>query len=159
MSGQAITPFLWFDHAAEAAVEFWLGIFPAARVTKVLRYGKAGPGPEGSVMTIAFELLGMQYTAINGGPLYRMNGAISFVVHCDSQAEIDYYWERLGEGGTVHRCGWLTDRFGVTWQVVPRRLPLLLDAPDPEQRARVTAAMLHMVKLDLPALEAAAGPA
>lgn len=153
---QAISPFLWFNDNAEAAVEFWLGIFPAARITRVLRYGKLGPGAEGSVMTIAFELNGMEYTAVNGGPFHEFNGAISFVIHCDTQAEIDHYWSGLGAGGKLHQCGWLTDRFGVTWQVVPRRLVELLDAPDSGVRERVMGAMLQMVKLDLAVLEQAA---
>jgi predicted 3-demethylubiquinone-9 3-methyltransferase (glyoxalase superfamily) len=153
---QNITPFLWFNDNAEMAVDFYLGIFPDAKITKVLRYGKSGPGVEGSVMTITFTLAGLEYTAINGGPMFTFSGGISFVVHCNTQAEVDHYWEKLGEGGQYHPCGWLTDKFGVTWQVVPRQLVQLLDTPDQEQSERVMKTMMKMGKLEIAPLEQAA---
>lgn len=153
---QPLTPFLWFNDNAEAAVNYYLTVFPDASISKVLRYGKAGPGPEGSVMTMAFQLRGLQFTALNGGPHYSFSGAISFVIHCDTQAEVDHYWDKLGTGGKLHQCGWLTDRFGMTWQVVPRQLVELLDTPDAALAQRVTQAMMQMVKLDIAMLEAAA---
>lgn len=153
---QNITPFLWFNDNAEAAVDFYLGIFADARITKILRYGKAGPGAEGSVMTIAFTLNGLEYTAINGGPMFSFSGAISFVVHCNTQKEVDHYWDKLGAGGQYHPCGWLTDKFGVTWQVVPRQLVQLLDTPDQQQNERVMQAMMKMGKLEIAPLEQAA---
>ncbi|MES2623769.1 MAG: VOC family protein [Pseudomonadota bacterium] len=153
---QNITPFLWFNNNAEAAVNFYLGIFPAATITKTMRYGKAGPGVEGSVMTISFTLNGLEYTAINGGPMFSFNGAISFVIHCNTQPEVDHYWDKLGAGGLFHQCGWLTDKFGVTWQVVPRQLVELLDTPDTQQNERVMQAMMKMIKLEIAPLEQAA---
>lgn len=150
---QKLTPFLWFNDKAEAAVDFYVGIFPDARIDKVLRYSQTGPGPEGSVMTIAFTLAGQQYTALNGGPRFSFNGAISFVIDCGHQAEIDYYWEELGAGGQYHACGWVTDRFGLTWQVVPRCLPELLGHADPAVSERVMQAMLTMTKLEIAPLE------
>ena len=112
--GVAVTPFLWFNDNAEQAVDFYVGIFPQASVSKVIRYGKAGPGAEGTVMTIAFSLAGQEFTALNGGPYFTFSGAISFVVHCNTQDEVDHFWTHLGDGGTVHQCGWVTDRFGIT---------------------------------------------
>lgn len=153
---QPVTPFLWFNDNAETAVNYYMTVFPDSSISKVLRYSKAGPGPEGSVMTMAFSLRGMQFTALNGGPYYSFTGAISFVIHCDSQDEVDHYWDRLGDGGTVHQCGWLTDRFGITWQIVPRQLVELLDTTDAGQAGRVAQAMMKMVKLEIAPLEAAA---
>ena len=153
---QNITPFLWFTDNAEVAVNYYLGVFPDSKITKILRYGKAGPGVEGSVMTISFTLAGLEYTAINGGPMFSFNGAISFVVHCNTQAEVDHYWEKLGTGGQYHPCGWLTDMFGVTWQVVPRQLVELLDTPDQQQSERVMKVMMKMGKLEIAPLEQAA---
>ncbi len=153
---QNITPFLWFNDNAEKAVDYYLGIFPDAKITTVLRYGKAGPGVEGSVMTISFTLAGLEYTAINGGPMFTFSGGISFVVHCNTQAEVDHYWNKLGAGGQYHPCGWLTDKFGVTWQVVPRQLVQLLDTPDQGQSERVMTAMMKMGKLEIAPLEQAA---
>lgn len=153
---QAITPFLWFNDNAEAAVNHYLGIFPGAKISKVLRYGKGSHGAEGSVMTIAFNLLGLDFTALNGGPYYEFTGAISFVIHCDKQEEVDHYWDKLGEGARIHQCGWLTDKFGVTWQIVPRQLITLLDTTDAAQAQRVMQAMMKMVKLEIAPLEQAA---
>jgi predicted 3-demethylubiquinone-9 3-methyltransferase (glyoxalase superfamily) len=153
---QRITPFLWFDNQAEEAVSFYTSVFENSRIVTVNRYGEAGPGPNGSVMTIAFELEGQQFTALNGGPVYAFNPAISFVVNCEDQEQVDYYWDRLLQGGSTMQCGWLTDQFGVSWQIVPTRLLELLADPDPERAKRVTEAMLAMIKLDIAELEAAA---
>ena len=152
---QRITPFLWFDDQAEEAVELYTSIFKNSRVGKVTRYGKAGPGPEGSVMTISFELEGLQFTALNGGPEFQFNEAISFIVDCQSQEEVDELWDRLSEGGEEGPCGWLKDRFGVSWQIVPTILPELLNDPDLEKAQRVTEAMLKMKKIDIGALKQA----
>ena len=153
---QRITPFLWFDNQAEDAVSFYTSIFEDSRILRVQRYSEAGPGPTGTVMTVAFELEGEPFTALNGGPVYEFNPAISFVVNCKDQEQVDYYWDRLFEGGTPMQCGWLTDQFGVSWQIVPTRLLELLADPDPERAKRVTEAMLKMIKLDIAELEAAA---
>lgn len=158
---QRITPFLWFDREAEEAVHLYASIFPNSRIVTSTRYDKQSAEvsgqPEGSVMTIAFQLDGQDFTAINGGPHLQFSGAISFVVHCETQAEVDHYWERLGAGGdqTARQCGWLKDRFGVSWQVVPTILPELLNHPDPEKARRATQAMLGMKKLDVEALRRA----
>ncbi|MGQ9426577.1 VOC family protein [Gilvimarinus sp. F26214L] len=156
---QKITPFLWFDNQAEEAVEFYTSVFRDAKIGTIARYGKEGPGPEGSVMTASFEIEGMEFTALNGGPLFRFNESISFVINCADQDEVDYYWERLLEGGEAQQCGWLKDRFGVSWQVVPTELMDLLNNSDPATKGRVVSAMLKMIKLDLPALRQAAEPA
>lgn len=155
---QAITPFLWFDGNAEDAVKHYLGIFPNSALGRVLRYGKNGMGREGGVMTLDFTLNGMQFTALNGGPLYSFSSATSFTIHCGTQQEVDHYWEKLGAGGRHQPCGWLVDGFGVTWQVVPTQLPDLLASADEAVVQRVTQAMLQMTKLDIAALaKAAAG--
>jgi predicted 3-demethylubiquinone-9 3-methyltransferase (glyoxalase superfamily) len=153
---QKITPFLWFDNNAEDAVNFYLDVFPRSSIRQALRYGKAGPGPEGSVMVIDFTLDGSEFTALNGGPMMKFSGAVSFVINCTSQPELDYYWDKLGAGGQYQQCGWLIDRFGVTWQVVPTRLIELMSSPDAATHQRVTEAMMKMVKLDIAALEKAA---
>lgn len=145
-----ITPFLWFDNNAEEAVEFYLNVFPNSRRTSELRAGDAGPGPKGSIMTISFELDGQPFTALNGGPQHQFNEAISFVVHCSGQAEIDHYWSKLGDGGAEIACGWLKDRFGVRWQVIPQNIAELLRHP---AAMRV---MMTMKKLDIAVLQAAA---
>lgn len=146
-----ITPFLWFDKNAEEAVEFYLRAFPNSRRTGELRSGDAGPGPKGSIVTISFELDGQTFTALNGGPSYQFNEAISFFIHCKDQAEIDHYWSKLLEGGGSEiACGWLKDRFGVRWQVVPEKIGELVRHPG---AMRV---MMTMKKLDIAALEAAA---
>lgn len=156
VKSQKITPFLWFDREAEEAMNFYVSVFPHAKVGTVTRYGAAGPGPAGSVMICTFELEGQPFTALNGGPQERFNGAVSFVIDCATQAEVDHFWERLSAGGRTNRCGWLTDKFGLTWQVVPSVLPQLLSQPDPQKAQRVMQAMLQMTKLDIAALQAAA---
>lgn len=154
---QTITPFLWFDTQAEEAVDFYVSVFPDSAIMSVRRYGEAGPGPAGSVMVIAFKLRGQEFNALNGGPVYQFNPAISFVVDCVTQDEIDHYWDALVSGGGAPvQCGWLVDKFGVSWQIVPRQLSELLSSPDPEAGKRVTEAMLKMIKLDIAQLEAAA---
>ena len=156
---QKISPFLWFDSQAEEAAKFYVSVFGNSRILKTVRYGTAGPGPAGSVMTVVFELNGVQFTALNGGPLHRFSEAISFVVNCQSQAEVDTVWEKLSAGGQPDRCGWVKDRYGLSWQVVPSVLPVLLGDPDAAKAQRTMAAMLKMSKLDIAALEKAhAGP-
>ena len=153
---QKITPFLWFDGNAEEAMNFYTSIFKTAKVGSILRYGEGGPGPAGSVLTASFELEGLQFTALNGGPHYKFSEAISFHVACESQEEVDYFWERLGAGGQIQQCGWLKDRFGVSWQIVPTALPHLLGNPDHAKANRVMQAMLQMMKFDIAAHELAA---
>jgi len=153
---QTITPFLWFDDQAEQAMNFYLSIFKNAKVLGVNHYGDAGPGPKGSVMTASFELDGQAFVALNGGPLFSFNQAISFVVNCQTQEEVDYYWEKLSEGGQEGQCAWLTDKFGVTWQIVPTILGSLLSDPDPAKAGRVMQTMLNMRKIDIAVLQAAA---
>lgn len=156
---QGISPFLWFDDEAEEAARFYTSIFAGSRILHVARYGTAGPGAPGSVVTVDFELAGRRFTALNGGPIFKFTPAISFVLRCRTQGEIDRLWGRLSRGGKPGQCGWLQDRFGVSWQVVPDRLVELLEDPDPEKVARVTRAFLGMRKFDLRRLEAAArGP-
>ncbi len=146
-----ITPFLWFDNNAEEAVDFYLNVFPNSRRTSELRSGDAGPGPKGSIVTIGFELDGQPFTALNGGPLYQFNEAVSFVVECKDQPELDRYWSKLLEGGGDEiQCGWLKDRFGLRWQIVPKNIGELLRPPSAMR------AMMTMKKLDIAALEAAA---
>jgi predicted 3-demethylubiquinone-9 3-methyltransferase (glyoxalase superfamily) len=152
---QKITPFLWFDSNAEEAVNFYLSIFKNSKITAVSRYGEAGPGPKDSVMAISFQLEGQDFSAINGGPYFTFSPAISFVVDCKTQAELDWYWDRLSDGGELEQCGWLKDKFGITWQIVPSVLGELMSDPDPEKARRVTEAMLKMVKLDIAALQQA----
>ncbi len=152
---QKITPFLWFDHQAEDAANFYVSIFPNSKIVKAVRYGPAGPGPAGSVMTVEFQLEGQSFVALNGGPIYQFTEAISFVVNCPTQDEIDYYWGKLSAGGQ-EQCGWLKDKFGLSWQIVPTALPELLSNPDPEKGQRVMKAMLGMKKLDIGALKQAA---
>jgi predicted 3-demethylubiquinone-9 3-methyltransferase (glyoxalase superfamily) len=156
---QKITPFLWFDHQAEEAANFYVSIFPNSRVLKVVRYSEAGPGPAGSAMTVAFELEGQPFTALNGGPHFKFTEAISFVVHCETQEEVDTYWEKLSAGGGEVQCGWLKDKFGLSWQIVPNVLPELLGNPDPKKAARVAKAMFQMKKLDIRVLQKAANEA
>ena len=152
---QKITPFLWFDTQAEEAVNFYLSIFPDSRVKSVTRYGEAGPGPKGTVLTMAFELAGQEFVALNGGPVYKFTEAISLVVNCESQAEVDEYWEKLTAGGADIQCGWLKDRYGLSWQVVPTRLFDLLQDRDVKKTDRVMRAMFQMKKLDIATLERA----
>jgi len=145
-----ITPFLWFDANAEEAVEFYLGIFKNSRRLDELRNPGEAPGPKGGILTLAFELDGQKFTALNGGPAHKFNEAISLVVRCDSQAEVDYYWEKLTAGGEEIACGWLRDKFGLCWQIVPAQLPKLVQHPKAMQ------AMMKMKKIDLAELERAA---
>ena len=154
-----ITPFLWFDDQAEEAAAFYVSLFPNSRIEQVVRYGEAGPGPTGSVMTVRFSLDGAPFTALNGGPAhYGFDESISFVVSCASQQEVDRYWAALTEGGEEIACGWCKDRYGLRWQIVPAGLKELLADPDPARAARATQAMLAMKKLDLEAMrQAAAG--
>ncbi|MDQ4070025.1 MAG: VOC family protein [Actinomycetota bacterium] len=151
-----ITPCLWFDTEAEEAAAFYTSVFRNSRILDVARFGKAGPRPEGMVMTVSFELDGQEFVALNGGPEFTFNEAISFQVSCQSQAEVDEFWTRLSEGGEEGPCGWLKDRYGVSWQIVPTRLLELVNDPDPERSQRATAAMLGMNKIDIAALEQAA---
>jgi len=149
---QQITPFLWFDDNADKAVNFYLSIFKDSRLLDATRYGEAGPGPKGTIMTATFELNGQQFIALNGGPRYKFTEAVSFVVKCETQEEIDYYWDKLLDGGEPQRCGWLKDRFGLSWQIVPAQLSELFGGNDPQ---RVMQAMMQMVKFDLAKLKEA----
>jgi predicted 3-demethylubiquinone-9 3-methyltransferase (glyoxalase superfamily) len=151
-----LTTCLWFDTEGEEAATFYTSVFPGSKITDVARYGAGGPRPEGTVMTVAFELEGQPFLALNGGPQYTFSEAISFVVSCDDQEEVDRYWETLSEGGEEGPCGWLKDRFGVSWQVVPEALPRLLADPDRERSQRVMAAMMQMKKIQIDELEQAA---
>jgi len=151
-----LTTCLWFDTEGEEAATFYTSVFPSSRITDVARYGAGGPRPEGTVMTVAFELDGQPFLALNGGPQYTFSEAISFVVACADQEEVDRYWETLSEGGEEGPCGWLKDRFGLSWQIVPEALPRLLADPDRERSQRVMAAMLQMKKLQIDELEQAA---
>ena len=159
IAAQKITPCLWFDNEAEEAARFYVSIFANSRIGRIGRYGKAGHeihGREaGSVMTVEFELEGQRFVALNGGPHFRFSEAISFQVHCDTQEEIDFFWSRLSEGGEEGPCGWLKDRFGLSWQVVPSALPEMLMDADAEKSQRVTEAFLQMKKFDLAALRRA----
>ena len=160
---QKIAPCLWFDDQAEEAARFYTGIFKNSKIGTVARYGKAGHEvhgrPAGTVMTVAFELEGQAFTALNGGPVFKFNEAISFQVNCETQADVDYYWEKLSEGGDVkaQQCGWLKDRYGVSWQVVPRALVEMITDPDSEKSGRAMEAMLRMKKLDIAELKRAYG--
>jgi predicted 3-demethylubiquinone-9 3-methyltransferase (glyoxalase superfamily) len=150
-----ITTCLWFDGKAEEAVNFYTSIFKNSKTGDVARYGDAGPGPKGSVMTATFEIEGREFIALNGGPEFHFTPAISFVVHCKTQDDVDEYWEKLLRGGSPQQCGWLTDRFGVSWQIVPTILPEMLQDEDAAKANRVMQAMLKMVKLDIEALKQA----
>jgi predicted 3-demethylubiquinone-9 3-methyltransferase (glyoxalase superfamily) len=158
---QKITPNLWFDGQAEEAVGFYVSVFRNSRITGMTRYGKAGAGvsgmPEGSVMTVAFELNGQAFTALNGGPEFKFNESVSFIVNCETQKEVDYYWEKLSEGGDekARICGWLKDRYGLSWQVVPTVLAGMLQDSDAEKAERVMKALLPMKKLDIATLKRA----
>lgn len=152
-----ITPCLWFDTESEEAASFYTSIFEHSRIVDVSYYNEAGPRDAGTVLTVAFELNGQRFTALNGGPDFKPNEAISFQIPCDSQAEVDHYWERLSDGGEEGPCGWVKDRFGVSWQVFPKRMIELLSGPDGEAASRAMAAMLKMRKIDLAQIEEAAG--
>jgi len=152
---QKIVPFLWFDDQAEEAMNHYVSIFPDSRVIDVARYGEGGPGPAGTAMMATFELAGQRFMALNGGPLYRFTEAISLYVECRTQEEVDTLWARLSEGGSDMRCGWLKDRYGLSWQVIPSVLGELLHDPDPARAGRVMQAMMGMQKLDIDALKRA----
>ena len=153
---QKITPFLWFDGRAEEAVNFYVSVFKNSKILSVTRYGEAGPGPKGSVMTVSFLLEGEEFTALNGGPEFKFTEALSLVVHCETQEEVDYYWEKLLEGGTPVQCGWLKDKFGLSWQITPNVLLELIQDKDQEKSQRVMKAMMQMVKIDIETLKEAA---
>jgi predicted 3-demethylubiquinone-9 3-methyltransferase (glyoxalase superfamily) len=154
-----ITPCLWFDTEGEEAATFYTSVFPNSRILEVARYGSAGPRPEGMVMTVSFELDGQKFLALNGGPEFTFSEAISFQVSCRTQDEVDTFWSKLSDGGEEGPCGWVKDRFGLSWQIVPAALPELLSDPDPEKSQRVMAAMLKMRKLEIGELERAAAEA
>ena len=151
-----LTACLWFDTEGEEAATFYTSVFPNSKITEIARYGSAGPRPEGTVMTVAFDLDGQPFLALNGGPQYSFSEAISFSVSCKDQDEVDAYWDALADGGEEGPCGWLKDRFGVSWQIVPAALPKLLSDPDKERSQRVMAAMLQMKKIEIDELERAA---
>jgi len=154
---QKLTTWLWFDTEAEEAAQFYTSVFPDSRITEVSHYGEAGPRPAGTVMTVSFELLGREFYALNGGSNHKIEGVgISFMVDCDSQEELDGYWSKLADGGQEIACGWVTDRYGVAWQIVPKRLRELLGDSDRERAQRVMAAMLEMTKIQVDELERAA---
>ncbi|TMA25346.1 MAG: VOC family protein [Deltaproteobacteria bacterium] len=152
---QKITPFLWFESQAEEAANFYTSIFKNSKIVSIARYGEAGPGPKGSVMTVAFNLDGQDFVALNGGPEFAFTPAISFLVSCKTQEEVDHFWEKLLQGGKPSQCGWLKDKFGVSWQVVPAVLGELLGDKDAKKSKRVMEAMLQMVKLDIKKLKEA----
>jgi predicted 3-demethylubiquinone-9 3-methyltransferase (glyoxalase superfamily) len=151
-----IMPCLWFDTEAEEAAAFYISVFPDSRILHVSHYGETGPREAGMVMTVQYELNGNPFLALNGGPQFKFDEAVSFTVTCDNQGELDRYWERLSEGGRESQCGWLEDRFGVSWQIVPKGMAEVLGDPDPERARRAMQAMLGMRKLDLQALRDAA---
>ncbi len=153
---QKITPFLWFDNNAEEALDFYTSIFKNAKIVNVTRYGEGGPGPAGMVMTATFQLEGQEFMALNGGPQYKFTEAVSFFVNCETQEEVDRLWEKLTEGGEEQACGWLKDKFGLSWQIIPNALSELLGHPDPAKAQSVMQAMLQMKKIEIAKLEQAA---
>lgn len=153
---QKITTFLWFDNQAEEAAKFYISIFKNAKIGTISRYGDAGPGPKGSAMVVTFELDGQQFMALNGGPQFKFTEAISLLVNCETQEEVDNLWEKLSVGGRKDRCGWLKDKYGLSWQIVPSVLGKLMSDPDPQKSKRVVQTMLTMDKLDIKRLEEAA---
>ncbi|HKN27655.1 MAG TPA: VOC family protein [Roseiarcus sp.] len=158
MSEQKITPCLWFDFKAEEAIAHYLAIFADGRIVATSRYGEGGPGPKGAVMTILFEIEGQRFLALNGGPQFAFTPAISLIVDCADQAEVDRYWERLGEGGKPGQCGWLTDKFSVSWQIVPSVIPRIMQSGDDAGIERVMRAIMSMKKLDVAKIQQAFGP-
>ena len=152
---QKITPFLWFDDKAEEAMNFYVSIFKNSKVVSISRYGEGGRGPKGTVMSATFQLEGQQFMALNGGPHFNFSTAISVFVNCETQEEVDELWEKLSEGGQKERCGWLKDKYGVSWQIIPSVLGKLLNDPDPEKSKRVMQAMLQMNKIDIEKLKEA----
>jgi len=155
-----ITPFLWFDSQAEEAAQFYVSVFRNSKIVQTTRFGDGGPGPKGSVITVAFDLDGQRFTALNGGPRYKFTEAFSLVVHCKDQADVDKYWNALvANGGEESMCGWLKDKYGLSWQIVPDVLPRLLSDPDPGRSSRAMQALLKMKKLDIATLQQAADAA
>ena len=152
---KSINPFLWFDSQAEEAASFYISLFPNSKILGVTRYGEAGPGEAGSVMTVDFELNGREFVALNGGPEFTFTEAVSFLVNCETQEEVDELWERLSDGGEKGPCGWLKDKYGLSWQVVPTVLDELIGDPDPEKSQRVMNAMLQMSKIEIEPLSEA----
>jgi predicted 3-demethylubiquinone-9 3-methyltransferase (glyoxalase superfamily) len=152
---QKIAPFLWFDNKAEEAMKFYVSIFKNSKIVNVSRYGEGGPGPKGTVMTGTFELEGQKFMALNGGPHFKFSPAISFFVNCETQTEVDELWEKLSEGGEKQRCGWVTDKFGVSWQIIPTALGKMLSDPDPVKSKNAMNAMLQMDKIDIARLKQA----
>jgi len=154
-SSQKIIPFLWFDDKAEEAANFYTSVFQNSKVTNISRYGDAAPGPRGSVMSVTFTLNDVEFIALNGGPVYHFTPAVSFFVRCETQQEVDELWNQLLKGGKPQQCGWLTDKFGLSWQIIPDKLGELLSAPDRKKAAGVMQAMMKMTKIDIQALEEA----
>ena len=152
---QKITTFLWFDNQAEEAANFYASVFKNSKITTVARYGDAGPGPSGSVMIVKFQLDGQEFIALNGGPIFKFTPAVSLYVDCESQQEVDQLWDRLSDGGRKDRCGWLQDRYGLSWQIVPKALQQLMSDPDPKKSQSVMKAMLQMDKIDINKLQEA----
>ena len=152
---QKITPFLWFDNQAEEAANFYVSIFKNSKILSISRYGEAGPGPKGSAMTVVFQLDGQEFIALNGGPTFKFTPAVSLYVDCESQQEVDQLWDRLSDGGRKDRCGWLQDRYGLSWQIVPKALQQLMSDPDPKKSQSVMKAMLQMDKIDINKLQEA----
>lgn len=152
---QKITPFLWFDSQAEEAANFYVSIFKNSKIVKITRYGEVGPGPKGSVMIVTFQLDGQEFIALNGGPQFKFTEAISFVANCETQQELDELWEKLSEGGEKIQCGWLKDKYGMSWQIVPTILGKLVSDPNPAKSQRVMEAMLQMKKIDIEGLKKA----
>jgi len=152
---QKIYPCLWYDTQAEEAVKFYTSIFNNSKIENISYYGNDGPGPKGSVLTVSFQLSGQEYMALNGGPEYKFTPAMSLFVNCETQEEVDHYWEKLSEGGEKGQCGWLTDKYGVSWQIVPTILGVLMSDKDPRKAANVMHAMLQMHKLDIAILKQA----
>jgi len=150
---QKVTPCLWFDTQGEEAANFYTSVFPNSKILNISRYGEAGPGPEGQALTVSFELDGQEFTALNGGPQFTFSEAISFQVSCDSQEEVDRFWDTLSQGGEEGQCGWLKDRFGVSWQIVPAAMGQLLGGPDQQRSQQAVTAMLQMKKLDIHQLQ------
>jgi len=156
---QKITPFLWYDGNAEEAANYYISIFKNSKMGKISRYGDAGPGPKGSAMSVTFQIEGQEFFALNGGPQFKFTPAISFFVNCETQQEVDELWEKLSAGGRTDRCGWLQDKFGVSWQIIPTVLGQLLGDKDPQRAKRAMQAMLQMTKLDIKKLQQAADDA
>jgi len=152
---QKITPFLWFDGQAEEAMNFYVSVFKNSKIVKVTRYGEAGPGPKGTVMSATFQIEGQEFYALNGGPQFTFSPAISFFINCETQQEVDELWEKLSAGGEKGRCGWLKDKYGLSWQVIPAALGKMLQDPDAEKANRVMHAMLQMDKIDIKRLQQA----